>query len=82
MTPEQKATLLKIIREHSDSATRVDAEKDLQKELQARAKTECEIDGATFRKLAAAHHKDELTELRDESVDLADLCDLVLGTTE
>lgn len=57
-------TLPSLIAAYGDSLTRVDAERELQKELVAQAEAMA-ITGATFKRAATAYHRDKVAELRE-----------------
>lgn len=57
-------TLPSLITAYGDSLTRIDAERDLQKELVAQAE-QMAITPSTFKKAATAYHRDRVAELRE-----------------
>ena len=59
-------TLLKLIKEYSDSLLRIESEKDLQKAIAEQAEEECQVKPAQFKKAAMAYFKDKVKALRDE----------------
>jgi 3-methyladenine DNA glycosylase AlkC len=67
-----------LIKEYSDSLLRADAEKDLQKQIADRAETELKVKPATFKKVAAAFHKDKAKLVRDDLAEQVDLFDQLM----
>lgn len=57
-------TLSDLITEYGHSLTRMDAERDLQKEIVAKAEAMAITAGA-FKKAATAYHRDRVNELRE-----------------
>ena len=57
--------LATLILEYGDSLTRLEAERDLQKEIVARAEAECHVSPAVFKTVAAAYHKDRENQLAE-----------------
>lgn len=57
MAPIDKAKILGMLQEISNSLTRVEAERDLIKEILDRLQEECEIPKKLGRKLAKVYHK-------------------------
>lgn len=61
------------IREISDSMTRIDAEKDLIKDIVQVTFEKHEIDKKTIRKIAGIYHKANLDEVRTSNEEVNDL---------
>lgn len=68
-SPKDKERLVNGINELCDSFTRVDAEKDLQKDIVNAVHEDTGIDKKLIRKLAAARHKRNFPEVVGESED-------------
>lgn len=66
LSPEDKKRVASAIKELSDSMTRVDAEKDLQKDIIQVTFENHGIDKKYIRKLATIYHKANLDEVRGE----------------
>ena len=62
MAPVDKAKILGMLQEISNSLTRVEAERDLIKEILDRLQEECEIPKKLGRKLAKVYHKRNFEE--------------------
>lgn len=73
MTPEDKKKVADAIREMSDSMLRIDAEKELMKDIVDVTNEKYEIDKKHFRKLAVIYHKQNMEEQRSESGEVFDL---------
>lgn len=65
-SPEDRKKVAKAIQEISDSMTRIDAEKDLIKDIIQVTYENHEIDKKHLRKLAAIYHKQSLSEFKTE----------------
>jgi hypothetical protein len=57
-------TLSSLITEYGHSLARMDGERDLQKEIVAKAE-QLSVTPATFRKIARAFHRDQVADLRE-----------------
>ena len=73
MSPEDKKKVADAIREMSDSMLRIDAEKDLMKDIVDVTNEKYEVDKKHFRKLATIYHKQNLEEQRPESAAVFEL---------
>jgi hypothetical protein len=62
MAPVDKAKVLGMLQEISNSLTRIEAERDLIKEILDRLQEECEIPKKLGRKLARVYHKRNFEE--------------------
>ena len=62
MAPTDKAKILGMLQEIANSLTRVEAERDLIKEILERMQEECEIPKKLGRKLAKVYHKRNFEE--------------------
>lgn len=65
-TNEDKKKVANAIKEISDSMTRIDAEKDLIKDIIQVTYENHEIDKKHIRKLASIYHKQNMSEVRYE----------------
>lgn len=79
MNADQITNLQKLLSEYDYSLTRMDAEKDLQTAIAARAVVECGLDKKNFAVVAKAMHKGDLHRSRQAAIDQADLFEVVLG---
>lgn len=64
MTPTI-SPLATLILEYGDSLTRMDGERELQKEIVAKAESHCHVSSAVFKTVALAYHKDRVNELAE-----------------
>jgi hypothetical protein len=71
--------LLKTIKELSNSMTRVDGEKDFQKETINAAAEEHQVSKKLIRKLAKAYHKQNYTEEKASAEEFTELYEAVVG---
>jgi hypothetical protein len=78
MTTDRNS-LLKLIKEYSDSLLRIESEKDLEKAIAEQAEVECQVKPAQFKKAAMAYFKDKVKELRDDLGEQMDLLDVIRG---
>jgi len=79
MTPETRKTLLNLITEYGNCLTRMDADKEWMKLIEARAVTECGITAKAFRTAATAYHKDQVDKKREELTEQMDAFELIQG---
>jgi DNA-directed RNA polymerase alpha subunit len=77
--PQSKQTLLNAIKEMSDSMTRVESEKSLQKEIIDDVSDKVEVPKKYLRKMANIYHKQNLTEVKTEMDDVEALYEAVTG---
>jgi uncharacterized protein (UPF0335 family) len=73
MNPVDKQKLANVIKELSDSMTRVDAEKELQRDIIQVTFENEGFDKKKLRKLATMYHKQNATEVRTEAEDVFEL---------
>ena len=71
--PEQRKTILDAIKEWSNSATRIDAEKDLQKTLIDDLSDKVDIEKKYLNKLAAMYHKQNFAQFQQEREEIEEL---------
>lgn len=57
--------LATLILEYGDSLTRMDGERDMQKEIVTRAELECYVSPAVFKAVATAYHRDSVDKLTE-----------------
>ena len=77
MAPADKAKILGMLQEISNSLTRVEAERDLIKEILDRLQDECEIPKKLGRKLAKVYHKRSFEEEVAQQNDFVDMYEQV-----
>lgn len=71
-------TLSDLLTQYADSLTRCDGEKDLQKQIAEKAESMFHVKPVTFKKVAAAFHKDKAKNTRDELQEQVDLFDQLI----
>lgn len=67
LNPEEKKKLSKAIEELSNSMTRVDAEKDLMKDIIQETHDAISVDKKHIRKIASIYHKQNVSEVQTET---------------
>jgi hypothetical protein len=77
MSPTDKAKILGMLQEISNSLTRVESERDLIKEILDRLQDECEIPKKLGRKLAKVYHKRSFEEEVAQQNDFVDMYEQV-----
>jgi len=70
LTPDDKKRIGNAIKEMSDSMTRMDAEKDLIKDIVQVTFENHGVDKKHLRKLASIYHKSNMAEVRTENDDI------------
>ena len=78
-SPADRDKLKKAIIELSDSMTRVDAEKDFQKEAVNAICDEIQVDKKHVKKLATIYHKQTITQVKTDNSDLEALYTEIFG---
>ena len=77
MAPTDKAKILGMLQEISNSLTKIEAERDLIKEILQRMQEECEIPKKLGRKLAKVYHKRNFEEEVAQQNDFVDIYEKV-----
>jgi hypothetical protein len=72
-------SLQSLMTDYSESLTRVDAEKDLMARIAQEAEIHHRVKPATFKKVAAAFHKDKAKNTRDDLQEQVDLFDQLIS---
>jgi uncharacterized protein (UPF0335 family) len=73
MIPEEKKKIANAIKELSDCMTRMDAERDLQKDIIQVTHEDTGFDKKKLRKLASIYHKQNAVEVRTETDEVFEL---------
>lgn len=73
LTPEDKKKLEKAIQEMSNSMTRIDAEKDLIKDIIQETHDSLGVEKKYIRKLATIWHKQNVNEVKTETDEVMEL---------
>lgn len=71
--PADREKLLASIKEMSNSMTRVDAEKDFQKDVIDKIADELDLEKKHVRKLAGIYHRQNFTTVQQEQEELVEL---------
>jgi len=78
--PEDRKKLLNAIKEIDNSMTRVAAERDFQKDAINNVADELELEKKYVRKLASIYHKQNLSQVQQETEEVFELYDLIMGS--
>lgn len=76
-SPADREKLLTSIKEMSNSMTRVDAEKDFQKDVIDKVNDELGLEKKYVRKLAALYHKQNFTTVQQEYDEIQELYEAI-----
>lgn len=71
--PKDRQVVSKAIQEMSNSFTRIQSEKDLQKDIIARVSEEVGIDKKQFKILSKLYYKQSLVQVKTETDELVEL---------
>lgn len=80
--PEDRKKLLGAIKEIDNSMTRVAAERDFQKDAINQIADELELEKKYVRKLAAIYHKQNLSQVQQETEEVFELYELITGSSD
>lgn len=76
-SPEDKKKIFEAVREISNSMTRIEAERDLIKDIVKDISDNFQIPRKTVKKIAVTYHKQNLTQVEQEHEEFVDLYDKV-----
>lgn len=74
-SPEDKKKIFGAIREISNSMTRIEAERDLMKDIIKDVSDNYQIPRKTVKKIAVTYHKQNLTQVAQEHEEFVELYD-------
>lgn len=77
--PEDRKRLVGAMKEISDSMTRVDAEKDFQKEAIDSVSEDLGLEKKYIRKLATIYHKQNMTQFKQENEEVETLYEILVA---
>lgn len=77
--PNQRKIILDAMKEWSNSATRVDAEKDLQKTIINDLSDNVDIEKKYLNKLAAMYHKQNFAQFQQEKEEIEELYESIVS---
>ena len=77
-SPEDRKRLLSAIKDIDNSMTRVAAERDFQKDAINAVADELDLEKKYVRKLASIYHKQNLTEVQQETEEVAELYEMIM----
>jgi len=77
--PEQRKVILDAMKEWSNSATRIDAEKDLQKNIIDDLADNVDIEKKYLNKLATMYHKQNFAQFQQEKEEIEELYESVIS---
>jgi fatty acid-binding protein DegV len=75
--PDQRKVILDAMKEWSNSATRIDAEKDLQKNIIDDLADNVDIEKKYLNKLATMYHKQNFAQFQQEKEEIEELYESV-----
>ena len=78
-TPEDRKRVLGALQEFSNSLTRQDSERDLQKEILAMLEDEFELPKKYMRKVARVYHKQNINEFKSEATEVEDIYESIVS---
>ena len=78
--PKDRERLLNAIKEIDNSMTRVSAERDFQKDAINTIADELDLEKKYVRKLASIYHKQNLSQVQQETEEVFELYDLITGS--
>jgi len=82
LNPEEKKKFAKAVQEISNSMTRMDAEKDLMKDIIQETFDALGINKKHIRKVANIYHKQNVSEVRTESDEIIELYEEVFDENQ
>lgn len=82
ITEEQRKLIQGALKEMSDSMVRVEAEKDLQKDIIERIKEECDVPKRDFARLAKIYHASSLVEEAAKEEEFMEFAQAVMSPTD
>jgi hypothetical protein len=74
-SPEDKKKILSAVREISNSLTRIEAERDLIKDIVKDVSDNYQIPRKTVKKIATTYHKQNMTQVEQEHEEFVELYD-------
>ena len=77
--PKDKERLTNAVKEMSNSMTRIDAERDLQKDIVDKVYDETGVDKKYIKKLAAIYHRQTFAQVQTEREELEGLYEELFG---
>lgn len=80
--PEDRKKLYNAVVEMSNSMTRVDSEKDLQRDIINDISEELDVEKKYVRKIANIYHKQNLSEVRNEMDEVEILYEEMINTVQ
>ena len=76
--PKDKETIVNALKEWSNSATRIEAEKDFQKNVIEDLSDKVDIDKKYLNKLASMYHKQNFSQFQQEREEIEELYESVV----
>lgn len=77
--PEDKKKVLNALQEFSNSMTRIEAERDLLKQILANLEDEFDLPKKYMRKVANVYHKQNLNEFKAEAEEVEDIYESIVS---
>ena len=82
ISEDQRKLIQGALKEMSDSMTRVEAEKELQKDIVERIKDECDVPKRDFSRLARIFHASSLVEEAAKEEEFMEFAQAIMAPTE
>jgi len=76
--PDDKRKVLNALQEFSNSMTRIEAERDLLKQILANLEEEFDLPKKYMRKVANVYHKQNLSEFKAEAEEVEDIYESIV----
>lgn len=80
--PKDRERLLNAIKEIDNSLTRVSAERDFQKDAITSVAEDLDLEKKYVRKLATIYHKQNLSQVQQETEEVFELYELITGAND
>jgi len=80
-SPEDRKAIFDALREFSNSMTRIEAERDLIKEIINNTCENFELNKKTFRKMAKVYHKQNFNKEKEEHEEFETMYEVITNTT-
>lgn len=77
--PKDKETVKQALKEYSNSATRIEAEKDLQKNIIEELSDKVGIEKKYLNKLASMYHKQSFQQFQQETEEMEELYESIIS---
>lgn len=76
--PEDRKKIIEMLREYSNSMTRIEAERDLQKTMVSDLADKVAVEAKVLKQLASVYHKQNFAQVRAEQEDFQELYETIV----